>query len=402
VSHFEEFFQKEAEMKYREHQGERFSEIGMGCYGLSGAYGKVDIREYKKTLDCAIENGVTYFDTAQGYGSAEEILGEVVGKRRPSLFLSTKVSPDASGKADLRAETLYRACEASLKRLKTDYIDLYNIHFDDPETPVEETVTALEKLVREGKIRHYGVGHLPPLRVKRYMEPGKLFSVMGEYSVVARHGERELFPLCRRYKTGIVAFSVTGRGVLARKRGEESCFDKGDIRAIDPLFQREKLSSALRIADYLKEIAGNHGMTPVQTAIAWVLRRPGVICALTGPSRREHLLENIRASSQELPQSIWEEIDSFLEQEESRFKEEGHQAVLSLLSQPLDPDGEKAFKDLLYAAETAVALGFLEESVLMPLFYDLFQTRATRDAEERSRALERVRLEVKGLLFPEE
>ena len=393
---------KEGEMRYREHQGERFSEIGMGCYGLSGAYGTVDIREYQRTLACAMENGMTYFDTAQGYGPAEEILGEVVCKRRDSLFLSTKVSPDASGKADLRPEALYNACESSLKRLKTDYIDLYNIHFDDPQTPVEETVSALDRLVREGKIRHYGVGHLPPQRVKRYLETGTLFSVMGEYSVVARHGERELFPLCRQFQTGIVAFSITGRGVLTMKKGEEGRFEKGDIRAIDPLFQRERLSSARCISDYLKEMGEEYGLTPVQTAIAWVLRRPGVICALTGPSRRDHLLENLGASSHELPQRTWDKIDSFLDREEWRLKEEGAQTVRALLRRETDCDGEKAFKDLLYAAETAVTLGFGEETVLLPLFYDLFQTRTMKDPKERWNALDRIRLEMRGLLFPEE
>ena len=149
-------------MEYRTHRNETLSEIGVGCYALSGAYGKVDPEQFDGMLRRAYELGVTVFDTADVYGPAEEVLGQAVASCRDQVWIATKVGGRADATPDCSAEHVIASCEASLHRLRTDHIDLYQVHFDDPGTPVEETVETLERLRSEGKIRHYGVGTCLP------------------------------------------------------------------------------------------------------------------------------------------------------------------------------------------------------------------------------------------------
>ena len=159
-------------MEYRSHRNLKISEIGVGCYALSGAYGKVDIKEFQLMLRHAHELGVNFFDTAEGYGDAEKILGVTVKPYRDDILLATKVGIREGTKFNLSKEYIIEACDLSLKNLQTDYIDIYQVHFDDPTTPVEETVRALDELVEKGKIRYYGVGHLPAARMQQYCKLG--------------------------------------------------------------------------------------------------------------------------------------------------------------------------------------------------------------------------------------
>jgi aryl-alcohol dehydrogenase-like predicted oxidoreductase len=188
------------------------------------------------------------------------------------------------------------SCEQSLDRLNTDHIDLYQVHFDDPDTPVEETVGALDQLKAAGKIRHYGVGHLPTSRMAAYFATGQVFSALAELSAVARSARKRILLLCREQDVGLIAFSTTGRGLLAGQIGPQTTFEEGDLRRIDPLFQRERLASGLRIAQRFRTLGAQYGKTPAQAAIAWVLAQPGVLCALTGPSTLPHLEENLGGS----------------------------------------------------------------------------------------------------------
>ena len=260
-------------MEYREHDGFRISEVSLGCYALSGAYGTKDVEEFKRTLRRAYELGVNFFDVAEAYGDAEQLLGEAVKPFRKEVYIATKVGICRGLKPDLSRAYIERACEESLERLQTDYIDFYQVHFDDPDTPVEGTVGALEGLTSAGKIRRYGLGHLPVERVERYFELGKVFSVMVELSAVAREARERLLPLCRAHNVGAIAFSVTGRGLLTGIQGRPQ-FEPGDIRNIDSLFQRERFQSGLRVAGKLAELGERYGKTPAQTAIAWVLTQP--------------------------------------------------------------------------------------------------------------------------------
>ena len=297
------------QVEYRSHAGLEVSEIGIGCYGLSGAYGVENVDKYADAIRAAHNLGVTFFDTAEAYGKAEEVLGRAVSPFRQEVRIATKVGVREELKPNLSASYIKDACERSLSQLGTHYIDLYQVHFDDPETPIDETVDALECLRQDGKILQYGLGHLPAARIEEYFKVGHPFSLLIELSAVARGGHTSITPLCEKADVGVIAFSVTGRGALTGKINAATQFAEGDIRRIDPLFQRERFESALRVADLLGEIAAEYGRTPVQVAISWVLSRPSVLCALTGPSSSDHLKENVAASGFRLDDEHLRRID---------------------------------------------------------------------------------------------
>jgi aryl-alcohol dehydrogenase-like predicted oxidoreductase len=385
-------------MEYREHRGLAISEIGVGCYGISGAYGTQDPREFERTLRRAHALGVNFFDTADAYGDAERVLGQTLRPFRSEVYIATKVGLQEGLERNLSAAHVKRACEQSLKRLQTDHVDLYQVHFDDPGTPVAETVGALEELVREGKIRHYGVGHLPPPRVNAYLNTGHVFSILMELSAVARASRETLLPLCQAHGVGAIAFSVTGRGILTSKIQQGATFEAGDMRNVDPLFQRERFRSALRVAARLGELGQRYGKTPVQVAIAWVLSQPAIVCALTGPSTIPHLEENLGGSGWTLSPQDLHDLEQFLVAQDALLAERDTATVKHILSGPLPPDPDQAFKDLVYAVETAVSLELTTEAEVLPTFMTLYAMREALD-ESATPRLDGVRRQLGKLIL---
>ncbi|MBU7017651.1 MAG: aldo/keto reductase [Theionarchaea archaeon] len=365
-------------MNYRLCKGVEVSEIGIGCYSLSGVYGKKDVTVFKEMLNRAFELGVNFFDTAEGYGSAESVLGETVKPYREDVLIATKVGVKEGVKPNLSDAYITNACEESLKKLQTDYLDVYQVHFNDLETPVEETVTALENLTDEGKILHYGLGHLPGERVEEYCEKGDVFSILMELSAVARHSRKTLLPLCPKYDTGAIAFSTAGRGLLTGKV-KTPAFDPGDLRNIDPLFQRENLQSGLRIVEKFKELGKEYDKTPVQVAVAWVLSQKGIICALTGPSTIPHLEENVGGSGWSLSSKHLQELEKLFVKEDEWLKKEQISSLQKILSHELPEEFSRAFKDLIYVVETSMLLELIEEKEILPVFYELFSLQETQD-----------------------
>ncbi len=370
-------------MKTRTHHGFTVSEIGLGCYGLSGAYGPPDVASYTKALRRGHELGVTFYDTARAYASGEvdgeRVLGEAVAPFRDEIAIATKIGVKDGAVADLSRETIVASCEESLRRLETDRIDLYQIHYDDPETPVPAVIDALEDLKQAGKIRHYGLGHLSPERAAEFLASSDVLSILMELSAVARHAQRTLIPLCERYDAAAIAFSTTGRGLLTGAfgpgRGGPPQFAPGDIRRLDPLFQRERFDSGLRVAAYLAALGEQLNRTPAQVAIAWVLAQPHVLCALTGPSTVAHVEENVGASGWTVPGETLAALDAFLAEEEARLASAQQASVIRILSQPLPERPEEAFVDLVYAIETAILLGHVDEQAVLPIFQELFALR---------------------------
>jgi len=376
-------------LDYRTFGDWRLSVIGYGCYGLSGAYGPVDEEKFSKTIRTAYEKGINFFDTAEGYGEAEVFLGKAVAPFRDQVMIATKLSGE-SGSPDLSFHAVHAACEASLTRLNMDVIDLYQIHFDDPKTPVLETISALEDLVQEGKIRKYGLCHLSLENVKEYAELGDPFSVLMELSPVARTSLTTLLPVCKKHNMAALAFSVTGRGILSGRYSPGHEFDQSDIRRIDPLFKRERFESAMHVRDKLAEVGRFYQASAVQMAIAWVLAQPQIACALTGTSSTRHLEENIAASEINFAEDDLDMINRFLDKEDKRlaFAQEG--TIRRLLIEPLDQDPQIAFEDLVYVLETAIINGMVRESEVVPAFKELFALRQNLDekASQRMRGIQ--------------
>ncbi|MDI6860889.1 MAG: aldo/keto reductase [Caldisericia bacterium] len=359
-------------MNYKEYKKFKISEIGIGTYSLSGVYGKKDLNEFKKMINRAYELGINFFDTAEAYGDAEKILGEFVKDFRKNIYIATKVGIKKGVIPNLKEDYILTACEESLKNLKTDYIDLYQIHFNDPYTPVEETVNALEKLKKEGKIREYGIGHLPMSIVEEYFKIGNVFSFLVELSAVVRESKRDLIPLSEKYNIGIIAFSTTGRGILTGKFNENKKFEPQDIRNFDPLFQYEKFESAIRIYNKFKELSKKYDKTPVQMAINWVLCQNKIITALIGPSNIEHLEEDIKASGFKISNDDLNELEIFFKKEDEWIKEEAKKRIYKILNEPLNLDFFKNFKDLVYVIEMSLILKLTEEKEILPIFQKLF------------------------------
>ncbi len=392
---------KEVAVKYRKHSDFVVSEVGVGCFGLSGAYGTKDVDEYRKMIERAFEMGVNFFDTSGSYPEAEQLLGEVFTPFRQHVYIATKVGVKRGIKPDLSASYVQFACKQSLERLQTDYIDLYQVQFEDPDTPIVETVAALERLVKSGAIRRYGVGHLSSASIETYMQYGKVFSVQMELSAVERFARRAILPLCERNQVAGIAFSVTGRGLLTGRIERDTQFEAGDIRKVDPLFRRARFELGLRVAARLAEIGRRLEKTPAQAAIAWALAQPCVTCALPGPSTVEHLEEDVGGSGWHFPDEVLEEIDSFLRQEDAWLDQAEREAVHKILSRPVNGDASRACSDLLYAVETSVLIGLVDKEEAFPLRVDLVEAQKSIEAGNISTALDRIRVKLSELIQPE-
>jgi len=385
-------------MEYRSHKDLEVSEVGMGCYALSGSYGSVDSEKYKSVLNHALDLGINLFDTAATYGEeAERLLGDVVNPVREDVVLSTKIGTDEDGKPSLAYDDVKNACEDSLNRLGTDYIDIYLVHFDDSNTPVKETVKALEDLKHEGNIRHYGVSHLPTERVKEYLKKGDVSFCLMELSAVSRQSREKLLPLCKEHGAKAIAFSVTGRGVLSGKIDEHTEFDPADIRKMDPLFKKERFKSALRIAKKLEEIGKKYEKTSTQVAINWVLSQEGVLSTLTGPSSKEHLEENVKGSGWNLKEEDLREIEKFLDEEEEILEEKEPEIIDEILKEQIPEELQEPFNDLVYVMEVSMDRDMVEEKKIVPIFQELIATRR-RDEDLTHNKLEEIRKKVKELI----
>ncbi len=370
------------------------SEIGMGCYAASGVYGEFDRKEFIRLLRLAYDQGVTFYDTADQYGDGEQILGEAVRPFREEVVIATKVGLTPEGGRDCSPEHIIKSCEASLRRLGTDYIDLYQVHFDDPETPISETVGALQKLKEEGKIRQYGVGHLPADRVEEYFRAGSPAGCLVELSCLARESYHKL-PDIAAGSAGIIGFSPTARGLLTGKITSEGAFAEGDIRSMDPLFFGQKFQSARRVIEELRCLASPIGCTPVQLAIRWAIERPGVVSVLTGTTSPKHLLENLGAVDVEWDEGMEKRLKARLDEEESLLREKLPLEVKRILQTDDYAGPSEAIRGLVYVMENAVDLGWVQEKQVLPLFGRLWKMRS---AGAKSEQLAEIRKSLLSLL----
>lgn len=387
-------------MLYSDRAGLRISNVGVGCYSLSGVYGKKDRDEFERMIRRAYDLGVTFFDTAPTYGDAEEFLGNVVTEFRDDVCIATKVglSEEKGVGFDLSPSTIKASCEMSLRRLNTHYIDVYQVHFSDGKTPVEEVVGTLESLKDAGKIRAWGVCHLPAKQIAEYCSTGKAFSIMMELSAVARSNREALLPICQRKGVAGIAFSTTGRGILTGSIKQGHVFAENDLRSYDPLFQREQFESAMKVVNEISNIATKYGKTRAQVAISWVLCQPAVVCALTGPSTVDHLEENIGATGWRIPQEDMEELERVFKGEDEWLNRRRRESICAILERPIKPETRQAFTDLLYVLEVSTLSGLLEESVAVPIMQRLLKLRDGA-CEDAARRMDNIRQELKIILL---
>jgi aryl-alcohol dehydrogenase-like predicted oxidoreductase len=285
---------------------------------MSQSYGTPDDRESLATLDRALELGVTLFDTAEAYGpfTNEELLGRALGGRRDRVVLATKFGFRFRGNqltgTDSRPEHVREVVEASLRRLRTDRIDLLYQHRVDPAVPIEEVVGAMAELVREGKVRFLGLSEAGEATIRRAHAVHPISALQSEYSLWERNLERDLIPVLRELGIGLVAFSPLGRGFLTgtAKRAEE--YAEGDYRRGDPRFQGENFDANMRAAAVVQEVGRRRGATPAQVALAWLLHKGEDVVPIPGTKRRRYLEENLAAVSLALSPAEVEELDRAL------------------------------------------------------------------------------------------
>ena len=300
------------------------SAIGLGCMGMSAFYGTTDDVEGVETIRRALELGVDFIDTAQLYGplTNELLVGRAVAGRRDEYVIATKFNRrmddalpgDMStvGPQDGSAAHVRSSIEGSLRRLGTDYVDLYYQHRVDPNVPIEETVGAMADLVADGKIRHIGLSEAAADTIRRANAVHPITAVQTEFSLWSRDPEDEVLPTCRELGIGFVAYSPLGRGFLAGRFTSPDDLDEGDFRRTGPRFTGDNLQSNLRLADKVKEIAAEKGISPAQLAIAWLLAQGDDIVPIPGTKRRTYLEQNAAAADVELTADDLARIDAEL------------------------------------------------------------------------------------------
>jgi aryl-alcohol dehydrogenase-like predicted oxidoreductase len=296
------------------------SAIGLGCMGLSHGYGPaVDKKDGISLIRAAVERGVTFFDTAEVYGpfTNEELVGEALAPLRDRVTIATKfgfkIGPVAErglSRTDSRPEHIREVAEASLKRLKTDRIDLFYQHRVDPDVPIEDVAGAVKELIQQGKVKHFGLSEAGAQTIRRAHKVQPVTALQSEYSLWWREPETEIIPTLEELGIGFVPFSPLGRGFLTGKINEETKFDKSDFRNIVPRFSEENRKANQGLVDLIGRFAQQKNATPAQIALGWLLAQKPWIVPIPGTTKLHRLEENIGAADVQLTADDLRQLES--------------------------------------------------------------------------------------------
>ena len=296
------------------------SALGLGCMGMSGVYGAADEQAATDTIHQAIDLGVTFLDTADAYGKGhnEILIGKAIADRRQRVVIATKfgLSDVSQGGYTVpvngHPEYVRSACEASLRRLGVETIDLYYQHRVDPHTPIEETIGAMAELVTEGKVRFLGLSEASAATIRRAHAVHPIAALQSEYSLWSRDVEAEILPTCRELQIGFVPWSPLGRGFLTGQVKTFDDLDANDWRRVSPRFQGENFGRNLDLVAQIQEMADAKNCTPAQLAIAWLLQQGDDLVPIPGTKRVSYLLDNLGALDVKLTIAELDRIDTIL------------------------------------------------------------------------------------------
>jgi aryl-alcohol dehydrogenase-like predicted oxidoreductase len=290
------------------------SEIGLGCMGMSFGYGTVaDKSEMITLIHKAVESGVTFFDTAEVYGPFinEELVGEALEPFRGSVAIATKFGFNIGGQGlDSKPARIREVAEASLKRLRTDRIDLFYQHRVDPDVPIEDVAGTVKDLIQEGKVKHFGLSEAGVQIIRRAHAVQQVTALQSEYSLWWREPESEIIPVLEELGIGFVPFSPLGKGFLTGKMDQNTTFDSKDFRSTVPRLSPENLNANLAFVDLLKQFAQRKNITPAQIALAWLLAQKPWIVPIPGTTKLHRLNENLGSVSIELSSEELQEINT--------------------------------------------------------------------------------------------